>query len=782
MNTITNLNTFPIGNSLDGVNIITEEINTLSLLVDGTNSMLADLNMGNHIIKNMEAGVDSLDAVNKSQLDLKADTTYVNTQDNLRVLKTGDTMTGKLLLNYATPDIEIRGTQENQNSNLFLSTPYNNGTTKKTAIIASGITSYSRANLHFCLNQLADNTTSVSVSDSKMCIINSTGNVGIATTTPSEKLDVNGNGIVRGSLNMNTTNKIINVANGTNNLDVVNKSQLDLKADKTYVDNNFVNLTGTQTITGAKQFNNKIGLDALDLSPTFTEGANIDFDASQLKFKSKGDGIAFKCWSSTSTEPTDDVLVLNNSGYFGTPRTNGGLYLNGSSELWFNPSGSNSLYSKIFQNTSNNKLVFNSFDVTNGGIMSFNSGIGSDTFTEIFNINNSSMNVNKQLNVSSNKIINVANGTNNLDAINFSQLTDLRTYTDSSLNSLTSYVNTQDTALRTYTDSSLNLLRSYVNTQDTALRTYTDASLNLKVNKAGDTMTGQLKIIETTGTSTNTGGTLTLSHADVGGKSSLVFTSNINYGSDYGYIEYRDNYNTGNSENSALIIGIENDATGSTIEDKIYFKLNGADRIAISGDGKLGVNKLSPTEMLDVSGNINFTGKLMTSGNGGSEGKILVARDTGSPEWIENKHFYFSGMNTIIKDVNSGTKYTIYTSDTFTLNAYGILYCSSGGALTAIVDGTGTDTYYVYIELLNSSDTVLLTGYKLYFHSRNSYTYFPLSQIFLNNLYVSAGTYKLRISVDSNTDDKIAFGCSNIILTHVPYNSLNLVGASFVWS
>jgi hypothetical protein len=128
-------------------------------------------------------------------------------------------------------------------------------------------------------------------------------------------------------------------------------------------------------------------------------------------------------------------------------------------------------------------------------------------------------------------------------------------------------------------------------------------------------MTGPLVITETIGTSTSTGGTLTLKHNDAGGKSSIVFPSTFNPGSDYGYIEYRDNYNTGNNENSALIIGVENDATGSTIEDKIYFKLNSSDRMVISGNGNVGIGTTAPSEKLEVNGNSSLRGVLTVTKN-----------------------------------------------------------------------------------------------------------------------------------------------------------------------
>jgi hypothetical protein len=95
-------------------------------------------------------------------------------------------------MRYANPSLQIAATNENQEATLFLSTPHNNGETRKTAIIAKGVTSFSRADLLFCLNSAADNAVSVTSADAKMIIKVDTGNVGIGTTTPSTILQVVG--------------------------------------------------------------------------------------------------------------------------------------------------------------------------------------------------------------------------------------------------------------------------------------------------------------------------------------------------------------------------------------------------------------------------------------------------------------------------------------------------------------------------------------------------------------------------------------------------------------
>jgi hypothetical protein len=106
------------------------------------------------------------------------------------------------------------------------------------------------------------------------------------------------------------------------------------------------------------------------------------------------------------------------------------------------------------------------------------------------------------------------------------------------------------------------------------------------------------------------GGSLTLQH-QTSGASSIVFRSATNAGSDYGYIQYEDNFVTANytgTECGLLTIGIENE-TGSVAS---------SDRIAIwpcGGTGFVGVNTKNPQYTLDVSGTGEFSGIRINGNN-----------------------------------------------------------------------------------------------------------------------------------------------------------------------
>ena len=101
-----------------------------------------------------------------------------------------------------------------------------------------------------------------------------------------------------------------------------------------------------------------------------------------------------------------------------------------------------------------------------------------------------------------------------------------------------------------------------------------------------------LHIVEKNGTAAaKNAGTIILDHEDNNGQSSIVFRSRQSRNSDYGYINYQDDYNnTGGSERSLLTIGVENDTP---------------DNIALMASGNVGIGTTNPSYELDVTGTIN---------------------------------------------------------------------------------------------------------------------------------------------------------------------------------
>jgi hypothetical protein len=130
-----------------------------------------------------------------------------------------------------------------------------------------------------------------------------------------------------------------------------------------------------------------------------------------------------------------------------------------------------------------------------------------------------------------------------------------------------------------------------------------DISGNLRAS-GNTTFNSGIFINETVGTriptTSATTGTITLTHSDASGASSIFFKSTNNSPSDYAYIQYEENVG-GTSERGLLTIGCENDDSSD----------NQADRISLfcsRGRGFVGINTKEPGYHLDVSGSINATG------------------------------------------------------------------------------------------------------------------------------------------------------------------------------
>ena len=92
-------------------------------------------------------------------------------------------------------DAFVSSGDESTNASLFLATPHINGQgVKKTALIAEAIGSWSRSNLHICIDNTTDDTTFASIANSKIKI-QTDGNVGIGTVAPISKLHVDNTAI-----------------------------------------------------------------------------------------------------------------------------------------------------------------------------------------------------------------------------------------------------------------------------------------------------------------------------------------------------------------------------------------------------------------------------------------------------------------------------------------------------------------------------------------------------------------------------------------------------------
>jgi hypothetical protein len=99
---------------------------------------------------------------------------------------------GDTTINTANATITKSGTDENQGATLFFGTPYANIGAYKTAIIAEGFANWSRSRLHFCLNDVADNTRpaqNAGTHNIRMTMLLN-GNVGIGNSRPNLNLDV----------------------------------------------------------------------------------------------------------------------------------------------------------------------------------------------------------------------------------------------------------------------------------------------------------------------------------------------------------------------------------------------------------------------------------------------------------------------------------------------------------------------------------------------------------------------------------------------------------------
>ena len=120
--------------------------------------------------------------------------------------------TDRLDVHYPTPtygsltgneegSLTVSAGAEHSNAAVYFRTPFNAAAPAKMAIFSSGggFSGANNSGLHFCVENTNNNTTKVSLNNSRM-VIKSDGNVGIGKTNPGSALDVVGDVVISGRI------------------------------------------------------------------------------------------------------------------------------------------------------------------------------------------------------------------------------------------------------------------------------------------------------------------------------------------------------------------------------------------------------------------------------------------------------------------------------------------------------------------------------------------------------------------------------------------------------
>jgi hypothetical protein len=195
-------------------------------------------------------------------------------------------------------------------------------------------------------------------------------------------------------------------------------------------------------------------------------------------------------------------------------------------------------------------------------------------------------------------------------------------------------------------------------------------SLSSNTTGGQNTAVGSSLAVNTTGNYNTSLGALSLNNSTIGSKNTAIgrFAGNsITTGSNNLVLGTSGTGITTGSGN--VVIGNDISGLSSTLTNNIVIADGaGNRRINVDGSGNVGIANAAPTEKLDVTGNVKFSGALMPNNTAGTAGQVLTSAGAGSvPTWTT---------------VAAGTTYTAGSGLTLTGSAF------SANDATTLAKGT----------------------------------------------------------------------------------------------
>ncbi len=142
---------------------------------------------------------------------------------------------------------------------------------------------------------------------------------------------------------------------------------------------------------------------------------------------------------------------------------------------------------------------------------------------------------------------------------------------------------------------------------------------------------------------------------------------------------------------------------GTTDSKDLLIKTSGSERIRVASAGNVGIGSSTPSQKLDVTGNVKFSGALMPNNSAGTSGQILVSQGSGTaPVWQS-----VSSITQAITLISSATVTATYPSTST------ITYKSITGLKQSITVPTG-GSYTVMCTAMGTAQKADNTGTRVF--------------------------------------------------------------------